>query len=184
MLNIQWFSVYKCRHTVSNSGLLHVNMIWHVLHWRLIWNLHIWTYLWYAQKENANSYFWRPGRWNISVSRPPTQWCSSVHHLSVNPLSLLLLSSFNPLAAEKCTVLLSLLMYWACIWFLHHYAQGAVGLHATALWIQGRWQNYCTIILPFINLIPIYTYLSQHCRVWLHDPVWEYGDSCNSCRPR
>lgn len=88
------------------------------------------------------------------------------------------------LAAEKCTVLLSLLMYRACIWFLHHYTQGATGLHATALWIQGRWQNYCTIILPFINLIPTYTYLFQHCRVWLHGPVWEYGDSCNSCRPR
>ena len=151
---------------------------------RLIWNAHILTYLWYAQKENANNYLWRPGWWNISVSRPPTQWCSSVHHLSVDPLSLHLLSSFNPLAAEKCTVLLSLLTYQACIWSLQHCAQGADGLDATALKIQGRWQNYCTIILPFVSLIPTCTYLSQHCRGRLHGPVWECGDSCNSCRPR
>lgn len=74
-----------------------------------------------------------------------------------------------------------LLMYGTCFWIsqqmcsFHEISRmGAVGLHVPAPWRQGKWQNYHTTVLSFINLI--LTIPLQALQAILHSPVWGYRD--------
>lgn len=136
--------------------------------------------LWF---DLVSEIFWLSCRKNTSASPPPTQWSSSIHHLSFKPLIFLVLSSHNPLVMGKCISLT-----FPCTEHVFEFYNTL--LISWNFGSQGRWTSCHSFVdtRQVAKLLHRYTFIHQFDTDWcishpelqgiLHGPVWEYRDLC------